>query len=268
MIDSIPLDAARMSRATATAVVERARRHGLRTVAHVGTTEDAIDAAEAGIALWVHGVYKEPLRDEDVERLVGYGIPMVTTSEVFDAYGRTYEGAALGTPPARTRLERESVTPEELEAHFPIPEDFDMGPLEDWVELMAETDDVRLTNVGRLHAAGMTILAGSDTQSNVFPGAGLHRELRNLVVSGLTPAEAIRAATLDPARWLTRREDPPFGVIAVGKRADLLLVEGDPTEEIANLERIRAVVLAGEPIVRTSVAEERAAAEAGSAAAR
>ncbi len=257
VVDAIPLGAERMTRERAASVVTRARSHGIRTVAHVGTTEDAIDAAEAGIALWVHGVYKEPLSDADVARLVAFGIPMVTTSEVFDAYGRADSG-----PPIRTRLEIESVPAEKLDSFYPVPEDFDPGPLQSWVELMQDTRSVRLVNVGRLHDAGMTILAGSDTQSNVFPGAALHRELVTLVEAGLTPAEAIRAATLDPARYLEETDDPSFGVVAVGKRADLLLVDGDPTADIAALEAIRAVVLQGEPIVRTTVAEEAAAASA------
>ena len=257
VIDAIPLGAERMTRERAASVVTRARSHGIRTVAHVGTTEDAIDAAEAGIALWVHGVYKEPLSDAEVARLVAFGIPMVTTSEVFDAYGRADSG-----PPIRTRLEIESVPAEKLDMFYPVPEDFDPGPLRSWVDLMQETRTVRLVNVGRLHDAGMTILAGSDTQSNVFPGAALHRELVTLVDAGLTPAEAIRAATLEPARYLEESDDPSFGVVAVGKRADLLLVDGDPTADIAALEAIRAVLLQGEPIVRTTVAEEEAAAAA------
>ena len=120
----------------------------------------------------MHGVYKEPLSEADVTRLVGYGIPMVTTSEVFDAYGRAEGGA-----PVRTRLEIESVPAEKLDAFYPVPEGFDPGALQGWVDLMEETREVRLVNVGRLHAAGMTILAGSDTQSNVFPGAALHLSL-------------------------------------------------------------------------------------------
>ena len=72
--------------------------------------------------------------------------------------------------------------------------------------------------------AGITILAGSDVQSGVFPGASLHRELATLVAAGLTPAEAIRAATLDPARYLAGTDEIDSGLIAPGLRADLLLV--------------------------------------------
>jgi imidazolonepropionase-like amidohydrolase len=247
VVDRIPLAAPRMTDEVARAIVERASSHGLRTVAHIGTTQDAIDAADAGVSLWLHGVYKERIPDDQVAVLAGYGIPMVTTSEVFDRYGR----AAAG-PMAATKLERETVPQAVRDSFFPIPADFDVGSLRGWLELMGETSSVRLDNVGRMHAAGVTILAGSDVQSGVFPGASLHRELATLVAAGLSPAEAIRAATLDPARFLANGAEPDAGVVAVGKRADLLLVNGDPARDITALADIREVLLHGVPMQRNA----------------
>lgn len=251
VIDAIPLDAERMSPEIAKAIVERAESHGLRVVAHIGTTQDAIEAADAGVAAWVHGVYKERISDADIAKLASYGIPMVVTVEVFDSYTRTGNG-----PRVATALERETAPAALLDAFHPVPDDFDLGALASWQEMNADAHQARRDNVRRLHAAGVTILAGSDTQSGVFPGPGLHRELVTLVEVGLTPLEAIRAATLDAARFVTAQESPPFGNVAVGQRADLLLVEGDPSEDVAALERIRAVLLAGVPIVRTPVSSE------------
>ncbi len=248
VVDSIPLEADILARPVLASIIERARERGLRTVAHIGTTEDAITAAENGVALWVHGVYKERIPDAKIATIASFGIPMVTTSEVFDRYGR-----AMAGPIEPTILESETVSDHKLESFYPPPEDFDLGDLEGWLTLMQDTREVRLDNVGRLHRAGVTILAGSDTQSGVFPGAGLHRELATLVAAGLTPAEALRAATLDPARYLEQSDDPLSGIIAPGKRADLVLVNGDPTADIAVASDIREVILNGRLLARQSL---------------
>jgi len=216
-VDSIPLEGEQLSDELISTIVSHAKQKGLRTVAHIGTTEDAVRAANAGAALWVHGVYKESIPNNMIAQLTRYNIPMVSTSEVFDRYGRTADG-----PIKPTKLEIETVAKSVLDSFYPIPDDFDVGPLESWVELMAKTSDIRLDNVRRLHQAGMTILAGSDVQSGVFPGASLHRELVTLVRAGLTPAQAIRAATFYPARFLANGKEPNMGVIEVGKRAKII----------------------------------------------
>ncbi|MDP6980140.1 MAG: amidohydrolase family protein [Myxococcota bacterium] len=247
-IDAIPLTAPTLRRELAQAVVARARDHGLRTVAHIGTTRDAIDAGEAGVALWVHGVYKERIPDAQIAQLASYGIPMVATIEVFDRYARGIRG-----PIQATRLERETVSPEVLERFHPIPDDFELGALASWIDIATESRVNQFDNLRRLRAAGVTILAGSDVQSGVFPGASLHRELANLVDAGMSPAEAIRAATLDPARFIANGGEPDAGIIAAGKRADFILVEGDPTRDIAALSNIREVFLDGVAIERAAV---------------
>jgi imidazolonepropionase-like amidohydrolase len=71
----------------------------------------------------------------------------------------------------------------------------------------------------------------------------------------MTPTEAIRAATLDAARFLANGREPDFGTVAEGKRADLLLVEGDPTHDLDALARIRMLVLGGVVIERVPIGE-------------
>ena len=247
-VDRIPLDAELMAQDTLRSLVEHSHERGLRAVAHIGTTEDAIVTGDSGIDLWIHGVYKEPIPDDKIAQLAGYAIPMVTTSEVFDRYGRALQG-----PLQPTALEQEMLSPEKIASFYPPPEGFELGALQDWITLMEETRTVRLDNVQRLHEAGVIILAGSDTQSGVFPGAGLHRELVTLVAAGLSPAEALQAATLSPARYLSHPQAPDAGLVAQGKRADLLLVNGDPTQDITAVSDIREVILNGRLLKRVSL---------------
>ena len=101
--------------------------------------------------------------------------------------------------------------------------------------------------------AGVTILAGTDAGSVlVYPGFSLHEELRLLVVEAkLTPAEALRSATIAPARYFGMERE--LGSISAGKIADLLLLDADPLADIRNSTRIFAVVQGGRLLDRPAL---------------
>jgi imidazolonepropionase-like amidohydrolase len=246
VVDQLPPSAPRISADIARAVIDAARDHGLRPVAHVGTTADALDAAAWGAAAWLHGVYKERIRDAAVPELAAAGIPMVPTMVVF----RTYGELGRGDFPA-TELERAVMPPDQLAPRSdPALAAEAPDELRAFTELLYEQRGHALDNVGRLHAAGVTILAGSDAQGGVVHGPSLHRELALLERAGLSPLEVLRSATVHSARFLADTETPDFGVVAPGAQADLLLVEGDPLAEVAALGRIRSVVVQGRVVER------------------
>ena len=145
------------------------------------------------------------------------------------------------------------MTPEVLAAFDTVPQSEDGEYFRPYLEHLYTQRQNGRDNVRRLHRAGVTILAGSDTQSGVFPGAGLHRELLLLQESGLTPAQVIRAATLDAARYLAEGEEPEYGMVREGKIADLLLVDGNPLKDLNALARIRAVIKGGVPLERRPI---------------
>jgi imidazolonepropionase-like amidohydrolase len=255
-VDAVPLGGPILADGPLRAIVDEARARGLRTVAHIGTTADALAASDAGVAAWMHGVYKERIPDELVARFVAPHIPYVATVTVFDSYADIFEGKRQAT-----QLEREIVDAAVLDSFAPVPPNAAPPGFVDFFRLLTTTREARCDNVHRVHAAGVTILAGSDTQSGVFPGPGLHRELSRLVECGLSPAEALRAATGDAARFLAQSDDPPFGSVREGKAADLLLVDGDPTRDIDAVHRIRDVFLGGVRLERHPLA--RAVARVG-----
>ena len=96
-----------------------------------------------------------------------------------------------------------------------------------------------------LHKAGVPLLLGTDSLGAplAVPGFSAHQELQLLIESGLTPYEALRTATVNPADFL-RKEDE-FGTIAVGKRAELLLVWADPLVDIRTLKSPIGVMVRG-----------------------
>jgi imidazolonepropionase-like amidohydrolase len=105
---------------------------------------------------------------------------------------------------------------------------------------------VRVRNllVKEIHAAGGKIMAGSDTPEwYLLYGWTLHRELRSLVEAGLSPYAALEAATRNPAEYLKATGE--IGTVARGKRADLVLLEANPLDSIANTERRAGVMSRG-----------------------
>ena len=98
---------------------------------------------------------------------------------------------------------------------------------------------IALDSVRAFHQNGTPILAGSDSPNpGTTPGASLHRELELLVEAGLTPSEALKAATANPADAFGLVDR---GRIAPGFRADLLLVEGNPISRITDTRRIAGI---------------------------
>lgn len=113
---------------------------------------------------------------------------------------------------------------------------------------------VRNQFVKSIQNAGGKLIAGSDTPEwfHLY-GYGLHRELRALVEAGLTPYDALVTATRNPAEYLGAGSQ--WGAIEPGKRADLVLVSGNPLEDIANTARIRGVVMGGRWLDRSALDE-------------
>jgi hypothetical protein len=98
--------------------------------------------------------------------------------------------------------------------------------------------------IGAMHAAGVRFMAGTDAmQPYVVPGFSLHDELALLVSAGLTPLASLRTATLAPAQFLGVRRT--HGTVQRGKMADLVLLDANPLEDIANTRRIAAVAAQG-----------------------
>jgi len=99
--------------------------------------------------------------------------------------------------------------------------------------------------VGMCNRAGVKIIAGTDGPGigSLLPGFGLHRELELLVASGLSPLQALRAATLTAAEALGKEDR--LGTIEPGKFADMVVLNADPLQEIQNLSKIHLVVQGG-----------------------
>jgi imidazolonepropionase-like amidohydrolase len=106
--------------------------------------------------------------------------------------------------------------------------------------------------VAQMQTSGVRILAGTDSAAPyVIPGFALHQELELLVQAGLSPMQALQGATKNPAEFLGKSKTQ--GTVEVGKTADLLLLDGNPLEDIRNTRQIHALILHGHLLDRTTL---------------
>lgn len=121
-------------------------------------------------------------------------------------------------------------------------------------KLYATQYQMALGHVGQAHSAGVKILAGTDVgDTYVFPGFSIHDELVELVRAGLSPAEALRSATLDAAIFSGMEGD--FGSITIGKTGDLILLDANPLENVRNTQQIAGLFFNGQFFDRNALDE-------------
>ena len=112
--------------------------------------------------------------------------------------------------------------------------------------------EASLKAVGDMHATGIPMMAGTDsTAPNLVPGFALHDSIADMVHAGLTPMEALQAGTSKPAEFLNRTNEQ--GTIALGQRADLVLLDANPLADIHNTQKIHAVILKGKFLDRATL---------------
>ncbi|MGK3204371.1 amidohydrolase family protein [Amycolatopsis sp. MEPSY49] len=217
-----------LDQATLAAGVAEAKKYGALTVAHTLTLEATRMAAEAGVDGVVHVFMDRPHTTEIVDLIAGSGM-FVVPCVCLDASMMGITGAELADDP-RVARRLDDKWEKTLRASY---DRYPQGRL----------DDV-LATVRALAEAGVDLLAGTDASmaetffGGLAHGASLHHELRYLVAAGLTPAQALRAATATTARRFGLGDR---GRVAEGLRADLLLVDGDPTTDIGDTLNTRAI---------------------------
>ena len=211
---------------TLTAAIAATHELGKLAVVHVSTWQKAKEAIVAGADGLVHIHYDEASLDEahDAELIAlakEHGVFVVPTLSVLQPMSGVDQGIEIA---ARDDVSRH--LPPDLVAgvkrRFPNRGD---------EELQAKRAKAVYERIGRLEAAGVPILAGTDAPNpGTAFGVSMHDELQHLVASGLTPVAALRAATSRPADAFGLDDR---GRIVPGKKADLFLVQGDPTTEVA-----------------------------------
>jgi len=256
----------KLSLETYDAIVAAAREHGMRVMGHVPRAVDLAHVIESGqksvehLDGWVEHVQADdsPYLGKVKWENEGEAWKHVDAKKL----AATAEACAkAGTWNCPTLVVYQKwVVADEVDAMFARPEMQYASPMmrtfwapkynylgkmaKETILSLRGSDADRKRVLGVLHASGARILLGTDVGNPfVVPGFSLHEELANLVASGLSSYEALRAGTSGAAEFLGESEE--WGSVAVGRRADLLLLEADPRTDVANAARRVGVMVRG-----------------------
>jgi imidazolonepropionase-like amidohydrolase len=214
------------------AISARAHELGMTVTGHVPRSLSLVQALDAGMDHVAHmplrGDLASPQVEQDVAALVARGAVVDPTLSWGELLGRSRQ-----TP-------IDEFQPGILGAPWPLVAAYDSVRNEAGPATVAERRRGGLDALRLLHEAGVPIVAGTDYG---VPAHSLHRELELYVAAGLTPLEALRAATIVPAEVMGLGDET--GSVSPGKRADLLVLDADPLADISNIRSARWVVSRG-----------------------
>ena len=249
--DAIPWNSPRLTPEDVRLAIEIAHRNNKPAYVHVGDPEEAVVAAQAGADVLMHTPFAEAFTESQLEALVATGVPVVSTSQIWLWFAR-----GMDKTPAFTPLETFLMAPHVRES-FDVSweetiRDYPAGAFgKSYMARIPGFDRQINSNVVAMHRAGVTILAGTDTGVPALThGASLVYELERLQGLGLEPFEVLRSATSVPGGLLTE-DDTVLGVIAPGARAELLLLQGNPLDDVRVLQHLDLVITQGKVLRRT-----------------
>jgi imidazolonepropionase-like amidohydrolase len=267
-------DMTSMNQETLSALVEEAHKNGIPVLTHTVTLERAKVAARAAVDVIVHGIGDREVDNELIELMRAKGTAYVSTLAVYEPRGRNLLSPLLPAvlePAVRETISSMLNAPGAQDEGGKAPAQQRAARTARTIRPDASQDANAATqrsqrwqnllyNVSALKTAGIRLGVGTDAGvTGTHHGWATLRELQLLVAGGLSPAQAITAATFDSARAL--RVDNERGSVAAGKVADLVLVSGAPHQNISDIERIARVFLGGREIDREFLARRIASKE-------
>jgi imidazolonepropionase-like amidohydrolase/ABC-type multidrug transport system permease subunit len=228
------------------AIAAESRAQGLPLATHTGNLRDIDDAINAGTASIEHGAMSEEIPAAYWARMKEKGIVYTPTLTVYDALAAVAEGK----PEPFDRSLVQQVGPAALLRESKLfLQSGKMSELTKAAPYLKQGLELARLNLRHAYEAGVTLATGTDAGNpGVVHGPGVHRELQLWIAAGVPPGAALQGATSNAAALLGAGSR--LGRIRKGYDATLLLVDGNPLQEISSTERISMVMLKGERVNR------------------
>jgi imidazolonepropionase-like amidohydrolase len=251
-------DMTSMNEETLTALVDEAHKNGLEVLTHTVTLEKAKIASRAGVDVIAHGIADSNVDGEIIKLTKEKGTTYAPTLAVYEPRNRAILTPLISTvlePSVRLNIQPPLTPPQSANDRVEIVNPASTNNASPEQSRRLQRWQTLQNNTAALRAGGVRFGVGTDAGvTGTHHGWATLRELQLLVAGGLTPLEAITAATGNAARAI--KVDHDRGTIVPGKLADLILVEGQPHKNIDEIERIKRVFLGGREVDRDRLAQE------------
>jgi imidazolonepropionase-like amidohydrolase len=227
------------------ALVRAAAAESLRVFVDVGGRNGTASTARLGIAAFAH-LGTTPITDETVAIMRDRHVASITTLAVYESFARRrFADLTFLQQP----LLKSTMPPRFVAELTTFATRAQTGQDRAATRGADHALHVAMANAKRLWDAGVLLAAGTDSPyPGDYYGEGLHRELELLVEAGLTPLQAITSATKNAALLL--HQSAEWGTLEPGKRADVLVVAGDPARRISDTRNVEVVMQAGRVLDR------------------
>ncbi|MDA2934338.1 amidohydrolase family protein [Acidobacteria bacterium AH-259-D05] len=230
------------------AIIDEAHKHNIKVLAHMYYLEDAKELMRRGVDALAHSVRDREVDEEYLQLAREAGITQLTTLVGHFTNVVYADGPNFLDDPGLPLLFPASVL--ETVASKEYQERMAKSPNLPRSRRNVET---AMKNAAKVAAAGIPIAVGTDSSgAGRFQGLWEHREMELLVEAGLTPMEAIQAATVNGAKFLG--VDDRYGSLAPGKVADFIVLNADPLADITHSRQIDAVWMNGQRVNRAALA--------------
>jgi imidazolonepropionase-like amidohydrolase len=249
MSDAFAFPLPKLDKELMRAIISQAHARKIRTMVHVYDTEGHKDAIGAGADIMAHSAITAPVDDGYIQLARKNRTLYLSTLSVYhDVFDEVEIRTLISQDFVRKTVPRKTLAT--LEPREPLAS-FEKSIKQEYIKKQLPTID---GNLRRVFEAGIPIAVGPDTGvPGAFPGIAVHREMELMVGAGVPPGAVLVAATKTGAEYLGQSS---IGTIERGKRADLLLVNGDPLKDIKDTRKIELVMKDGRVIDREKLLTE------------
>jgi imidazolonepropionase-like amidohydrolase len=244
--DQIPEGSPEMDFESMKAICDESHRLGFKVFAHIGSPQNAVDAVNAGADVLAHGIWRGKLSDEQAQIIANSGIPIIYTLAGFQNVNNINHGHFFPSELDELLIPNNVINPVKDSNGLAVHNE---KVMKDFFNDVSKNEPHWLSNFKLLKNKNVPIIVGTDSSfPGTYAGSTYYQELKELSKFGLSNYQILQGATYLASRLFLAT--PDFGTVEIGKKANLLLLNGNPLHDLGTIETPQLIFINGEIVKR------------------